>query len=635
MLGLAQRLFVERFGRNPWPQAPLKAPAWPLLEKLMASHCLSYVDVALAQTILQSAPIADEASAALICHLALAARQGHLCATISSDIMIPAPEELWQSEENMAFCSKVSTSVPLEDLKALIIQGTKAIDSKFLCDVEITEGFPAVPICKRHHSFYLQRYWLLETDFIMHLTPLLQARTLSIPVDMVFAEGVVGKLLSGQQLLPQQAAAVMHGCQYPFTIITGGPGTGKTHTAGVLLRVLWESMSLKHRSQCRFALAAPTGKAAAHLEASIKRAMKGVDGFPAVKAQTLHGLLGVGRKLRPQSPRVLAADILLVDESSMIDAPMMSYLIAALKPGTRLIMLGDRYQLPPVESGSLFADLVSHLQSNAPISSPVTELKTCLRAELRGIVELAEKVKHGDVLGVTDLLQRNEPHEGIRYVPLTPGDPPREVQRRLLAYALPQFPIKHSIPEDPQATFDQFSRFRLLTPMRQGLFGVDALNALFFKAASAQAAQHACFVVPIIIAANHHRLGLFNGEMGLLVKYTDGSNRDFALIAAREQEQQGQKAAVRKIPAQLLPKYEYAYCISVHKSQGSEFDHVLLLVPEGSEYFGREALYTGITRARRCLEMWGSASVLQQMMERQSLRHSGVGARLSEADNRF
>ncbi len=626
MLGLAQRLFIEKYGKNPWPQALPKAATWPVLDALLASHCLSYVDMALAQKILQSTAVADEASAALICHLSLAARQGHLCVTISQEQMIPAPEEIWQSEENSALCAKASPSA-IENLKTLIVEGTKSIDHKYVCDVTATDEFPSLPICKRGDSYYLQRYWLLETAFIFHLTPLLGASSPHIPVDMKHVEAVVDRLLAQQQLLPQQAKAVVHGCQYPFTIITGGPGTGKTHTAGVLLRVLWEGMSQSQRERCRFALAAPTGKAAAHLEASIRRAMSGVDAFPVVQAQTLHGLLGIGSKARQRTPQVLNADVLLVDESSMIDANMMGHLMAALKPGARLIMLGDSYQLPPVESGSLFADLVSHLQVNSKYSSHVTELKICLRAELQGIIELAEKVKLKDAAGVTTLLQRNAPDAGIRYVPLTSETGPKEVQRRLMAHAYPKFPIINAIPNDPQAALDAFSRFRLLTPMRQGPFGVDALNAMFFNIAAAQAAQHACFVVPIIITANHHKLGLFNGEMGLLIKHPDGSQRDFALIATREHRHQ-EKQGVRKIAALLLPKYEYAYCISVHKSQGSEFDHVLLMLPEGSEYFGREALYTGITRARRCLELWCSESMVQQMMQRQVLRHSGVGARL-------
>ena len=169
---------------------------------------------------------------------------------------------------------------------------------------------------------------------------------------------------------------------------------------------------------------------------------------------------------------------------------------------------------------------------------------------------------------------------------------------------------------------EQFSRFRILTPMRNGPFGVDALNSIILQTMSGKTSLNGCFIAPIMVMQNDYRLGLFNGEMGLIVKERE---TEFALFSSRDS---GQK--FRKIPVILMPRFEYVYCLSVHKSQGSEFDHVVLLLPDGTQSFGREALYTGVTRAKRRLEIWSSPQVLSQMMKQRSVRESGVIKRLGE-----
>jgi len=171
----------------------------------------------------------------------------------------------------------------------------------------------------------------------------------------------------------------------------------------------------------------------------------------------------------------------------------------------------------------------------------------------------------------------------------------------------------------------------MLTPLRKGLLGIDVLNQLFFEAALSRSSRSNCFFAPIMIQNNDHRSGLFNGEVGLLVKTRPATGHfqhklnqnDYAVFASKSGEAQD----VRKIPALLLPKFDYAYCLSIHKSQGSEFDHVLLLLPEGAEQFGREALYTGVTRARQKLEVWGNGVIIQRMIERCVQRYSGVRTR--------
>lgn len=661
MLGLAQKLFLERAATaiSPWKSVQQNVPHWPLLETMVQSKRLGYVDLALAQRLLHHCPEATEAMAALICHLSLATRQGHLCVTINHENIFPSIESVWLPPVDYSENDLLNIPDILKELASLVKGAIKTIPSSLLHEISpaadeialCNHPIPPSPICKNDHRYYLQRYWVLESQFLSHLVPLMSqttSPTLTLAEDVV--QSKVEKLLNHKHLLPEQGAAVSHGCLHTLTLITGGPGTGKTHTAGVLLRILWESFTSEQQQQCRIGLAAPTGKAAANLEGSICRALKGVENFPATTAQTLHTLLGIGKQQRQAAAMVLPFDVLLVDECSMIDVRMMGELLAAIKPGSRLIMLGDRYQLPPVEAGSLFADLVTLLEnsvfenSSHSQSPAVIELKTCLRAELRDIVDLAAHINNGQENKVHVLFKNVNKDSGIAFIPFERSESSREQQRRLLAYGSAKFPCVESL-EHPLQVLKDFTRFRILTPLRKGPLGVEVLNPLFLQMALKQARlRHTpLFVAPIMIVQNDHRQELFNGEVGLLVRPMSNLSRNneataslsgsYALFAARMPEADrlhGGGSVVRNISALKLPKYEYAYCLSVHKSQGSEFDHVVMILPEGSEHFGREVLYTGITRARKAVEIWSTREILAQTMSQISRRQSGIVERVQK-----
>jgi len=642
MLGLAQKLFIERASlpSSPWKGVKQNTPHWPLLETMLQAKRLGYVDLALAQRLLHPCPQATEAVAALLCHLSLASRQGHLCVTINKENIYPAVESVWLPPVD--YSGGASQEIPdmLQELTRLIISAAETIPSTLLHEISpvadrealFNHSIPSSPICKNDQRYYLQRYWVLESQFLEHLLPLMSQ---TIPPALKLAEEIVKskveELLNQKHLLPEQGVAVMHGCLHALTLITGGPGTGKTHTAGILLRTLWDSFTHEQRRLCRIGLAAPTGKAAANLEGSICRALQDVEGFPVITAKTLHTLLGIGKNQRQGAAMVLPYDVLLVDESSMIDVRVMGQLLAAIKPGCRLIMLGDRYQLPPVEAGSLFSDLVMLLE-NSQRSHIVNELKTCLRAELCSIVDLAVNINSGNESEVQVLFENADKDSGIAFVPFEKTESAKEQQRRLLAYGSNKFPCIKSL-EHPLDALKDFARFRILTPLRKGPLGVEVLNALFLQMAVKQARmrQAAFFVAPIMIVQNDHRQELFNGEVGLLVRpisalalnsgLSISLSGSYALFA-----ESGLKngPGIRNIPIVRLPKYEYAYCLSVHKSQGSEFEHVVMVLPEGSEHFGREVLYTGITRARKALEIWSTPEILNQTMAQVSRRHSGV-----------
>jgi len=609
MLGVAQKLFFERSLMS-LSQDLKKTPRWPLLEQMLLCKRVGYVDLALAAQLLGKND--EESLAALICHLSLSARRGHVCVKFNGHAIQPSVNEIWISDEIDQ--AKGISAGNLKKLTALILEGIQKIEFPLISIINGSDPVLLSPIVKNKNCFYLQRYWQYETVFLRGVKQKLFDEFSVVEIDLAHGNQQIDAQLCQNKLLVEQAEAIKIALKSSLTLITGGPGTGKTYTAGILLRIFWDSLPEKLRSNLKIVLAAPTGKAAANLEKSIQH--HGVEGFPSLKAQTLHQLLGIRKNTVHREIPILTADLIIVDESSMIDIRMMGQLFSALKPGSRLILLGDKNQLPSIEAGSLFADLINYFSF---VQSHVAELKTCLRAEFRSIIELADLIKVGNDTEVIKLLKSDQ--EGIKFVELDSERTIQEQQKKLLNYAVAKFPLIKKLPDNPLDLLKQFSQFRILTPVRKGGFGVEALNALILQAMQAKS-KNGCFIAPIMVTQNNYKLGLFNGEVGLIVKEKDA---EFALFPSREPGKD-----YYRIPAILMPPFEYAYCLSVHKSQGSEFDHVVLLLPEDIQTFGREALYTGVTRAKRQLEIWGNPHVLSQMIGSASVRQSGIVERLKD-----
>ncbi len=536
---------------------------WPMIEAALAQGAISYADAAFAEMLLRNHPEATEATAGFICHLTLAAREGHLCVHLENGHLQPAPQALWPVSEPLGpFLNSFATGA----LQVPVL----AVDASTI--------YPDAPICRFNNSFYLQKNWIYETLFLNHLQRLLQSKpVLEIPHEK--AAAAVAALVQEGKVNALQAAAIQNALQSNFHVISGGPGTGKTYTAGCLITLFHTLV----QTGIKIAIAAPTGKAASNLQASLPT-LPGC----TLHSSTLHALLGLKKDQRDAKPSVLPYDLLIVDESSMIDVKLMALLFASIKPGGRLILLGDPYQLPPVEAGSLFSDILQRLDA-----CRFTALKTCLRVELQELVNFAEGIKQG-------VLKQ----EGVRRIPLEP------------AALLEQDEAFLTDAQDPVEVLETFKSFRILSPLRKGPYGVDEVNALIYRRCLQKNPRGRPLAVPIIITKNDYKRELFNGDAGVLVR----GNEEYALFP--------DKTGFRKIPLLLLPDYALAYCLSVHKSQGSEFHKVLLLLPEGSECFGREVLYTAATRARKELWIAGSDEVIQQTLIKQSERISGILGRM-------
>jgi exodeoxyribonuclease V alpha subunit len=429
-------------------------------------------------------------------------------------------------------------------------------------------------------------------------------------------------------------------------VISGGPGTGKTTTVAIVLACL-----LEQQPDCRIALAAPTGKAAARMmEALNARAAQLPEALRRrlpTQAQTLHRLLGAaprGNGPRHHRGHPLPLDVLIVDEASMLDLALAAQLFDALPDDARVILLGDKDQLAAVEAGAVFAevsadpsldaatrDAVAMLCGiDAPSIAPPTASLTPLAnstvwltqthrfASGSGIGALAAAINAGDAPAVAALL-----HAGRDTALLMLDD-----DRALLAHVrdgyAPFIDALHTNAGDVAAIARAFDRFRVLCAVREGPRGVHAMNRHCEQWVRGAAAGVSPWYPgrAVMVTRNDPLLGLFNGDVGIALP--DAQNLLQVHFASPD-------GGWRAIAPARLPEHETAFAITVHKAQGSEFDRVAVVLPtQPSPVVTRELLYTAVTRARQEVALCSSPQVLEQAVTRRTFRHSGLLARLQE-----
>jgi len=457
-----------------------------------------------------------------------------------------------------------------------------------------------------------------------------------------------------------------------LSVITGGPGTGKTYTAARLLALL---LALHDTgSPLRVALAAPTGKAAARLKQSIDKALQdmtvpadaGLDLKALVErmgpARTLHSLLGArpdSRQFRHHAAHPLDVDVLIVDEASMVHLEMMDALLQALPPHARLVLLGDKDQLASVEAGAVLGDLCrdaaqGHYSTDtaqfvqavagqalgavylaAGSAAPPLAQQTVMLRESRRfggpIGQLAVAVNCGDAVAASQVLQGADAGAGTQPLwaqhalsPLAVNDLARGLSGKP-SYAdylacMARGPGEGAHEAWVQAVLQAFDRFRVLCAVRQGEWGTEGLNASVQKALAEQGwlkPQGEWFAGrPVMVTRNDTQLGVFNGDVGLVLPNLLGQLKAWFLDGDQ----------LRSVSVTRLAHVETAFAMTVHKSQGSEFLHTaLVLPPGGAEVLSRELVYTGITRAREQFTLIeAQAGLLEAAIARPSVRVSGL-----------
>jgi exodeoxyribonuclease V alpha subunit len=465
---------------------------------------------------------------------------------------------------------------------------------------------------------YLQRCWKYEQQISSGILK----RSRSLTPDEARLDAALDRYFPAQaDGVDMQRAAARMALTHRFSVISGGPGTGKTATVARILAVLLdvEGAAGENGGGPNIMLAAPTGKAAMRLHQSIRLAAGNL-ALPAVlkdrlpvEVSTIHRLLGVQSRrggFRHNIDNRLPCDILVVDEASMVDLQLMAGLLEALRDDARLILLGDRNQLASVEAGAVLADICD---SAGEATVAVTQLTRSYRfGSDSGIAALSRLINDGAAGAAAELLEAGQ-FPDISWRELPDG----RAFEGVFAAAVRQGYARYVAATSPDEALAELGTFRVLSPLRSGMFGMENLNAICENTLGAKRKNEdqGGRPLPVMISGNNYELGLFNGDTGVVME-SDG-----ATAAWFESADDG----LRRLSLSRMPPFETAFALTVHKSQGSEFDKVLLILPDRlSEVLCRELLYTAVTRARRHIEIWGTAEVFRQIVERRTIRSSGL-----------
>ncbi|WP_430462238.1 exodeoxyribonuclease V subunit alpha [Thalassolituus sp. LLYu03] len=516
-------------------------------------------------------------------------------------------------------------------------------------------------------NLYLARYYFYQQSLLEFLQQRLQHGVTEAADDTTLT-AILQPLFPSTDGVDWQKVAAATACTQRLAVITGGPGTGKTTTVTRLLSAL-----LSVNPDLSVALAAPTGKAAARMTESIRNARLKASAGALPYAEripdesfTLHRLLGwTPRGFRYNRERSLPFDCVVVDEASMVDLPMMHHLFAALAPHARLILLGDRDQLASVEAGSVLADLcdagTQHGPSlefaqrlsgltgydlmpfaeaaERPIQNAVAQLRVSHRFDANsGIGQLAQAVNSSNLSAAAQAFQR---FSDIEYFALqqdsrNPWWTDRRFQDRIVqGHAAYCAAVQQQMnnPQQAQAVLDAFNEFQVLVALRQSVYGVTVVNQRIEQLLQSKGLLNTPQMAgnamnqgsgawyagrPVMINRNDYDLGLFNGDIGIALMAADGSGQLKVAFPASD-------GSVRWLLPSRLPEHETAFAMTVHKSQGSEFTELCLLLPDQwQSVITRELIYTAITRARERFCLFTSDACWQQGLITRVQRASGL-----------
>ena len=496
-------------------------------------------------------------------------------------------------------------------------------------------------------TFWLHRAWQAEFNLAARINTILDQQVTPL------------KIAIPDNLHENQIKAIDIANKNAFSIITGGPGTGKTYTVAQLVMALQqatESRGAAHEKikfstdSASLALAAPTGKAAQRMQESLQAALDAANvELQLQEAKTIHRLLGIGRTGRPRydANNPLGEDIIIVDEASMLGVELANYLVSAVKPGARLILLGDANQLAAVDAGAVLADLcrIPRLQA---IHAELTESRRFTADS--GIGKLAYQINkiETDTQAIWQLLKYDEAlsFEYINNINSLPTSSANDnaiinslsnkekISKATKYYnsylnkikTLLQNPIEKSMPKSVKTTItslmNTFNQFRILTAGHNGEWGDHYINNYFTQWHLAELklplGQNTWFHGrPVMILQNNYELGLFNGDIGFCLQTSDDRSR---LEVFFENKEQG--IAVNLLNEEVIAT---AYAMTIHKSQGSEFDHVLITFDNShARLLSKELIYTAVTRAKKQVTIYSTKHALEKAVQTPTERHTGL-----------
>lgn len=476
-------------------------------------------------------------------------------------------------------------------------------------------------------KLYLQRYWQYEKDLAEKLRELTCTSAEQLSADSVRR---LDELFPDAE---EQKQAARNALLRRFSLISGGPGTGKTTT---VLKILMLLLGRDPKMVVR--LAAPTGKAAARLQESVREGLANLacsdearEQIRGQEASTIHRLLGSipgSVFFRHNKENPLAADVVVLDEASMVDLPLMAKLLGALPAHCRLIILGDKDQLASVEAGSVLSGMVEASVENPADrqAPPLAGVATLLKKNYRfgnesGIFRVCNAVREGNAV-VARAVFREETGSDVTWRELpVPQRLKEELRSRILAGYRGFLREK-----DPKAALAAFGRFQVLTALRKGPYGKENLNLLIEEILREDGlivpGKRNYAGRPLMVTENDYSVRLFNGDVGVLLEDEEGVLMGYF---------RNEDGTIRKISPLRLPFTESAFAMTVHKSQGSEFDEVLTILPaRDTRVLTRELVYTAISRARQKVELWSGEDVFAAAVSRKVARASGLGERMGK-----
>lgn len=544
---------------------------------------------------------------------------------------------VFEALEAGKICLDMSNAIAEADVSSVTDkQNALTTWKNYLIDAGVASsvgGF--TPLIIDGDQLYFARYHLYHTQLQQRLTQL-ASQSVELSNEGELANALTRLFPTCEFKLDWQKVAAALALKKRLCVLSGGPGTGKTTTVLRLLAALCTA-----QSKLRIRLAAPTGKAAARMQESIQKEVGKLDcdqaikdQFMTLKASTLHRLLGYkpnSVNFRHHAGNPLAVDVLVIDESSMIDSAMMAKCLDALPVNARIILLGDKDQLTAVDPGSPFAEICSQFGFSHQFADELTQLSGQSVSEFAvgqpkalgdNLVFLKHSYRFGDSSGIGQLaklinagknedaleLLRNPANTDIGWQDYQPAEFRRSnakkadplIQKVKAGFA----PYLASLANPKQVTdvFAGYSQFCLLTATHKGFSGRIDTNLLCQKALGFPADKTWYHGRPVMISQNDYQTGLYNGDVGICLDLTgDGQLRVYFPMSD----------GFKDYTPSRIPAHETAFAMTVHKSQGSEFSRVLFLLPDSdSRVFNRALVYTAITRAKEMVELWGQGGVL-------------------------
>ncbi|OCG33277.1 exodeoxyribonuclease V subunit alpha [Gilliamella sp. Fer1-1] len=594
---------------------------------------ISLLDIHLAYFLTNKAKLNDDITAKrfsfLVLSLSKEVRSGHVCLDLTYLTQSTIEPQLWL---DLGSPSEHDWKLTLEQA------GNHQV---------VSDGASLSPLIFIENKLYFQRMWLDEKNVAQYFNHTTLDKELSGDADL---SAILNQLfVYNESEIDWQKVAVALALTRKVAIISGGPGTGKTTTVAKILAAIMQT-----NPKARLITAAPTGKAASRLTESLSRAIEQLSVTALnIKAEaiTLHRLLGAkadNRSFKHDKNNRLHVDVLVIDEASMVDLNMMARVIEALPNAARLILLGDKDQLSSVEAGAVFGDLCTFITNgySEPRAKELSQLtgyivpackqtvaitdSICLLQksyrfnESSGIGLLANAVKEGRSTVVKKLLF-DESLSDIQYHALSSQQAYHDVlQDSINHYQHYLNMIKQSGTHDIAAVLAKFAEYRLLCAVREGHFGVEGLNKqielLLAKNKLIHLKNKETWYVgrPIMILRNSASLGLYNGDIGITLMAENDSSKLRVYFPFAD-------GSIKGFSPFRLPEHETAYAMTIHKSQGSEFDYVNVILPiDYSPLLNRSLLYTAITRAKKTVAIYAVESILIQAIKSQTQRHSGL-----------